>query len=244
MNKFRVSIIAVMTMAMVGILYGEGLTGDKVLEKVDSYRNFSDNGFSFDFVVSEVQGNDTLKSTMRVYVKGTLKALCKYIKPEGMKGKFVLMDRDSFWFFQLGMNAPTRISPRQMLMGQASSGDITRIIFSRIYSIESFSKTGRQYVLKLRAIPGRGATYEKMVLYVKKSNYQPVLARCYSRTGILLKTIYYTKFDIVQGRKLLTGFNIVNEMNHETSRIKLENFSTKTLPSRQFNKDTMRFLRP
>lgn len=211
---------------------------DQDLLKVDSYRMVEPSGFSFDFHLEEESKTKKSEYTMRVYVKDNSSnyAICKYLKPDKMKGRVILVDRKNFWYLDRGMKTPIRINSRQMLFGQASAGDITRIIFSDYYSLTSTTNEGEQLRLELKSIPKKGAVYSSIVLYVESGTYKPVFAECYAKSGKLLKNIEYTGFGIYKGNEVLTEMIISDADGRSVSRVSLLNFSSDKLDDRYFNK--------
>ena len=214
------------------------LDADMIIEKVDSFRIYSEDGFAFDMNVID---NEDESSLLRIYVNEYDESLCAYQGED--RGTYILLKDNSFWFYDSDMNSPIRLSERQLLVGQASSGDITRIVFAELYDITNSEETENEYILYLTAKSNEGATYDSIKLYVNKENLKPIKAECFSRTDIMLKTIYYKEFDKIDGRDLLTGFEIVNELSKESSYVNLSNFNEEKLPSNYFNKNYMRYLR-
>ena len=211
---------------------------DEELVMVDSYRLIEKDGFSFDFTLSEKNGDEASDYTMRVHVKDTTgeSAVCKYISPVKMKGRIVLVDGKKFWYLDQGMRSPIRISSRQMLFGQASAGDITRIVFYNFYSISEKTEADDLIVLKLKALPQKGAIYNSIHLYVEPETYKPVFAECFAKSGQLLKKIKYTDYGVYKGREVLTGMEISSADGNSINQIALLNFSSDKLDNRYFNK--------
>lgn len=211
---------------------------DENLLKVDSYRMFETTGFSFDFYLEESNGGEKSDYTMKVYVKDSSSdyAVCKYTSPEKMKGRVILVDGKNFWYLDRGMKSPIRISSRQMLFGQASAGDITRIIFSNYYNVISKSTVDQKLRLDLKSIKNKGAVYTRIVLFVEPHTFKPVMAECYAKSGKLLKKIEYTGFDMYKGKEVLSEMLISSTDGKSVSRVSLLNFSSDRLDDRYFNK--------
>lgn len=214
---------------------------EDILRHIDDLREFNKNGFVFDFIIEDLNDVNTEKSVMRVFVNNKSESIAMYTGSD--KGKYILLKDKSFWFFDNGMNSPIRISPRQLLLGQASTGDITRIIFTDLYTVDKMEKSDNEYIIHLTAIKGKGATYEKMILFVDKKSLIPIKAETYSKTMVLLKTIRYLEFKEIDGKTMLVKFEILNNNTNEKSLVRLDNFSIDTLPSHYYNKNFMRFLK-
>ncbi len=211
---------------------------DADLLKVDSYRMFETEGYSFDFHLEESDGNKDSEYTMKVYVKDSTSdfAVCKYLEPAKMKGRVILVDGKNFWYLDRGMKSPIRISSRQMLFGQASAGDITRIVFSNYYTVRSQTMVGQNIRFELKAIPNKGAVYNSMILIVEQNSFKPVRAECYAKSGKMLKKIEYTGFDLYKGKEILSEMLISDADGKSTNKVSLLNFSSEKLDDKYFNK--------
>lgn len=227
----------------------EELDKKRILKQVDEYRNFSDQGFIFDFEVKASNeqaasaGAEPEVSLLRIAIRDGNNALCKFIAPPKMTGQYLLMLDDSFWSYVKGMNAPIRIAKRQMLVGQVSTGDITRIIFSEMYEVGDIKIEADTLQLSLAALPGKGATYNKVLLLINKANSKPISAECYAETGIKLKTVRFTEYRPFNGKEILTRFEIFNELNKIKDEITLSNYTVQSLPAQYYNKNFLKFLK-
>jgi outer membrane lipoprotein-sorting protein len=217
--------------------------GATILARVDAYRAFSDTGFSFDFALSEEGGG---KSLMRVYLDSANRdnnSIAQYLEPRRYNRRVVLSLGHSFYIYDQGMMAPIRITPREMLFGQAAAGDITRISFTVSYSVEQIQRNGDQLVLHLKAKPDKDATYDLIELRVNAAAYKPLQAECKGASGTVIKLITYTQFERINGRELLTGFTITDSATGKVSTIGLGNFRQDTLPSSGFSVEALKNVR-
>ncbi|MGP1458745.1 MAG: outer membrane lipoprotein-sorting protein [Treponema sp.] len=232
-------IIAVFAFCLAGAeIFAENST---ILERIDAYRSFSANGFSFDYAVKEKDD----ESTMTVYVKSgdESSVITVYKKPAKLSGRRIFVENSLFWLFDSNMRAPIRISAQQMLSGQASAGDITNITFSKLYNIVSQTEQDGFTVLELEAKLKRNGNYQKIVLKTQGENYKPVSADLYASTGVKLKTINYDSYSISGGKEMLTSFSIANSLNNSVTKIEMSNFSEKTLPDRYFSREGIKNLK-
>lgn len=225
-----------------GLAAQTGLDGATILRKADAYREFSKSGFSFDFRVTESNGE---RSLMRVFLDsaGRDTSLVKYLEPRKYRRRVVLTVKNSFFVYDQGMMSPIRITPREMLFGQASAGDITRIAFSGMYSIESIAEGEGAYELRLKAMPDKGATYDLIDLTVASADCKPVRALCRASSGTLMKTITYDGFTAIGGRELLSSFTITDSANGDSCKVVLGNFSDATYPSSSFTVAAIKYVR-
>ncbi len=233
---FRLAIIFC-SLAM-SLAWAEAPDGDAILAKADGYRCFAEGGFSFDFWTEDAAGEVSL---MRVAVRmdGDESALVRYLEPVGQRGRAVLVRGNTFWLFEPGMKSALRISPRQILFGQASAGDVSRINYRTMYRVEKVAEEGGKAVLTLAAIAGAGATYDAVDL-VTDADWRPLEARCRGKSGTLMKTIRYEKYESIGGKTLLTEFSLTDEIHKEKQRVKLSRYSADLPPVSAFTVQALR----
>jgi outer membrane lipoprotein-sorting protein len=213
--------------------------GDAALRKADAFRAYNDSGFSYDFSSS---GDDGQTSLMRVSVRlrGEEAALVRYREPLKRRGQAVLVRGNAFWLYEPGMRNALRISPRQILFGQASAGDVSRISFLSMYSVTGRTESEGMLVYALKAKPGAGATYDLVDLSLT-ADFRPVKALCRGKSGTLMKTIRYEKYESIEGKVLLTEFVLVDEINKKSERMRLSNFSGSVPADADFSVQALRF---
>jgi len=214
------------------------------LAKIDQYRNFQAEGFSFQYAVNDPADPATPASVMRVYLKKADRnaVLCVYLSPADQQDRRILVQKNSFWLLDRSMRDPIRISARQMMFGQASAGDITRISYATTYQVEKSTSQGETVVLNLAALKDVEVSYPVIRLRIRSSDSRPIKAELFAATGTILKTIDYTDFQVFSGKTLLSGFTITNLLNRETSRVVLDKFSPATLADRYFSQGGMKVL--
>lgn len=238
MKSYRFASLAIFVLLLAPAML-PAQSEDPSLVKVDSFRAFNDSGFSYDF---STKADDGQTSLMRVSVrlKGDEAALVRYLEPSKQRGQSVLVRGNAFWLYEPGMKSALRISPRQILFGQASAGDISRISFRTMYSVVSRSETDGSSILSLKAKPGANATYDLVDLYVD-ANFRPVKAACKGRSGTLMKTIRYDAYERIADKELLTEFVLVDEINKKSERMKLSNFDPSIPPDADFSIQALSF---
>ncbi len=216
----------------------ESPDGEAILAKADAYRLFAEGGFSYDFWTEDAKGEVSL---MRVSVRldDEEAALVRYLEPVGHRGRAVLVRGNTFWFFEPGMKSALRISPRQILFGQASAGDVSRINYRTMYRVQKVAEEGGKTVLALAAKAGAGATYDAVDL-VTDADWRPLEARCRGSSGTLMKTIRYEKYESIGGKVLLTEFTLYDEIHKEKQRVKLSRYSADLPPVSAFSVQALR----
>jgi hypothetical protein len=210
----------------------------RALERIDSFRSFDEAGYSFDFSTQGSEGEGLMRVSVRL--SGEEAALVRYLEPAKHRGRIVLVRGNSFWLLDSGMKKPLRISPRQLLLGQAAAGDITRISYALMYEIVGRTEARDGFVFDLAARKDAEATYDRVALRTD-SSFRPIEAACRGRSGTLIKTIKYERYETVAGKELLTGFSIVDEASSEIERVRLSNFDRSVPPASAFAVQGLRF---
>lgn len=212
---------------------------DALLKKSETYRTLTEEGFSFDYGLKE--GDSTQAAAMRVFLKpgDPLTVAVKYLAPARYENRRILVGPGGFWLMDKGMNSPLRISPQQMLFGQAAAGDITRVSFSLQYTIVSGEEKADLITLTLEKKAEAEVPFPKVLLSLEKGSARPRIAEFYSLSGQLSKSIRYEKYDRMpehQGRELLTGFRIINELNKQETLVQLGRYAPVKLSEASFTR--------
>lgn len=179
-----------------------------IIERSDSVRN-PDKPFQMNTRLTEyVNGLERNEVILGIYSKideasGQFKNLVSYIEPPRDRGKTVLMDGTTMWFYDPSSKTSVRISPQQRLLGQASEGDVVTVNLARDYSakiVESEETINdadhlpkKCWHIDLSPI-NDSAIYGRVEYWVEKYSYRPVKGKFYSDSGRLLKIAYYHKY--------------------------------------------------
>ena len=86
----------------------------------------------------------------------------------------------------------TIYDPVSIVGGVFNNSDILRLDYSTEYTVESSGEEGDGYLLALKARSGSVA-YDHIEMVVDKKSVIPTEIRCYASSGILIKTLHYSK---------------------------------------------------
>lgn len=175
-------------------------SGEEILEKVDAIRA---PGTSFIFNLRITHGNDpaVAVSEFLVRVKDSQKSLVLYTSPPASRGRVLLMVQDNMWIYLPGAGNPIRISPQQQIMGGVSNADVARVVFSLDYRVETVEEHNEEELELLLTPKSRGAAYGKVLLWVEKRDCKPLKAEFFALSGLLLKTVFYKKYQDILGQE-------------------------------------------
>jgi outer membrane lipoprotein-sorting protein len=136
-----------------------------------------------------------------VYVKPGRRSLVLFKTASELGQKMLMLD-DKYWLMLPSSKRPLRITATQKLLGEASVGDIATMTWSEDYSGTIVGQESMQGVaatkLELRSAR-EGTTYDRIVLWVRADNFQPLQAELYLASGKLAKIARY-ELGQLQGR--------------------------------------------
>ncbi len=201
-----VSLIVAALLAGASSLYAG--SAEDVLAQVDARRYVPD--FSFVLQMTSLDGGHQVDSTtLWGFVKGEgaeNRSLVSFADPASVRGRKMLMDGNIVYLLFPKTTNPIRLSPLQVLLGQASNGDVVRTSFSRDYDVTSLTETDRDgapcYLFSLTVKESRKDTsYKTIRLWVEKATLHPVYAE-FSTSDTLLKKATYRDYRTVLGKDL------------------------------------------
>lgn len=138
------------------------------------------------------------------------------------RGQKYLSTPNGFWFYAPRTRQAIRMTPAQLLRGQASVGDISRVSLSEDYAAtvrpERDRRIGeaRVWTLDLTA-RSQLATYPRMTLFVEQGTNRPVQADLFVASGRQLKTIRFGAVETVSGRRIIRSITYVDGLDPSRS---------------------------
>jgi outer membrane lipoprotein-sorting protein len=180
----------------------------ELLERIDDRRSIPDMRFEIR-VTSFEDGKQKDYNRMWGFVKSSesddSRILLYFAEPASVKGRKMLMDGSIVYLLFPRTRNPIRLSPLQVLLGEASNGDVARTEFSKDYDVASLSEGELDgspcYLFKLEAKEAKkDSTYRSVSLWVEKSKERPVYAEFSAADGKLLKKAYYKDYGPAEGK--------------------------------------------
>lgn len=207
------SLMLVFAISSFSVYANPQLTQDEAAQMVanaDHYRQ----GYQAAKVVSEVAlyENNQLDKTRQyhVYTREDRESLVVF-KSQVEAGQKMLMLDDNYWLLMPKSRRPIRITPMQKLLGEASVGDISTLTWSDDYHAtlvdsEALAVNGQSLLthkLRLRSTT-KGASYDRIDLWLDASNDFPLRADLYLRSGKLAKQAYFTAEDTTRPKRVVS----------------------------------------
>jgi len=178
----------------------------ELLAQVDDRRRIDN--LTFVLQMTSFEGDRQVdRNTLWGFVKGVgseNKSLLSFADPASVKGRKMLMDGSVVYLLFPRTTNPIRLSPLQVLLGQASNGDVVRTSFSDDYDVASLSDADRNgtacYRFDLVIKKDRAeVSYRKVALWVEKDTLHPVYAE-FSTGDKLLKQAFYSDYRSALGK--------------------------------------------
>jgi len=215
----------------------------RVLEKADQIR-FPREAFEVDVSISSTTTTTGQPPDLRKYrilSKGNANTLVMITEPASERGQIMLMKDRDLWIFLPSVSQPVRLSLGQRLTGQVANGDLARSKFSGDYTPKILRNEvidgENHYVLELNAVD-RSITYNRVIYWVKQSNFRPYRAEFYSLSNRLLKTCRYENFQTLLGIMRPTRLVMEDALRKgEESVLDYSAMKLRDLPDKIFTKE-------
>ncbi|MGA2571797.1 MAG: outer membrane lipoprotein-sorting protein [Terracidiphilus sp.] len=169
--------------------------------------------------------------------KGTDKTYVEFLSARE-KGEHLLMLGDDMWVYLPDTSRPVRITPLERLSGDASNGDVARTNYAADYS-PAYVRTEKAgavqcYVLELTA-KRKGATYQRILYWVRVEDARPVKAEFYLTSGKHIKSATFDEYGLVGGQLLLRRLTLTDEVLHNShSVLEYSGAAQRALPDKLF----------
>src|SRR5664280_2415011 len=214
-----------------------GINAEALLKQSDTYRNGWPSFVTHVKITNYESGKSDEEKLYEVSQKGTDKTYVEFMSPRE-KGRHLLMLGDDMWVYLPDTSRPVRITPLERLSGDASNGDVARtnyaIDYSPVYVRTEKVGTEECHVLDLTA-KRKGATYQRILYWVRVSDARPVKAEFYLTSGKHIKSATFDEYAEFDGKQLLRKFTLYDEIRHNSHSI-LEYTGTvpRALPDKLF----------
>ena len=195
MRNLRAGILVALTMmASLAVLPvpGWALDGAAVLLQVD--RNLNPETYEMYRKLINIEPDGSKKEFVLYTIKkGQDKMVALFLSPASEKGRSTLRLEDNMWLYMPSVGKPLRITSLQSIVGGVfNNSDILRLDYSSEYDVESITEEGEQIHLNLKA-KSNTVAYDHLEMEVDKATLIPTEIRCFASSGILIKTLHYSK---------------------------------------------------
>jgi len=194
---------------------------DAILKRADTFRNGWPS-YVLHVRITNFEGDKSDEVKLyEVSQKGTEKTYVEFMSPRE-KGQHLLMLGDDMWVYLPDTSRPIRITPLERLSGDASNGDIARTNYAADYSPvfvrTEMVGTEQCNVLELTA-KRKGATYQRIIFWVRVEDARPVKAEFYLTSGKHIKSATFDEYASVGGKVQLRRMTLYDEIRHNSHSV-------------------------
>jgi outer membrane lipoprotein-sorting protein len=221
LRSFLLLIAVAFLIAWAAIGHAATPDAEALLKRSDTYRNGWP-AYSLRVKITNFEsGKSDEESLYEVSQKGTDKTYVEFMSPRD-KGRHLLMLGDDMWIYLPDTSRPVRITPLERLSGDASNGDIARTNYAVDYTAAYIrdEKVGSEncYVLDLTA-RRKGATYQRIVYWIRVDDARPVRAEFYLTSGKRIKSATFDEYAPAGGKMLLRRLTLYDEIRHDSHSV-------------------------
>ena len=166
--------------------------GDAILKKVD--RNLQPESYEmYRKLINVEPSGDRKEFVLYTVKKGKDKMVALFLDPPSEKGRSTLRDGDNMWLYIPNVGKPLRITSLQSVIGGVfNNSDILRLDYHQEYHVVSLDSSGKEYLLHLKA-NSNSVAYDSLKMWVDKAQLVPTKIEAYAASGLLIKTLHYSK---------------------------------------------------
>lgn len=245
---FSFVLLTIATFGVATDLMANEKSGTEILAIVDRIRTTTEPMvMDVRMIYHDEKDGSSDEQQLEIHTKDLDRSLILYTYPPRMKGQSVLMVDNNIWIYVKGTRQPIRISARQRMLGQASTGDLAKMTFSGDYHAETMgveSVDGTDCLKLALTATNKDATYDKAELWVTKDTYRPLKANLFALSGKLLKTITYGEYRETLGEMRPMRQRIDDAIiTGEYTELHYLEMRAEDTPNSNFNKDFLKHLK-
>ena len=188
------TIVRIVTLTLISLVpsWALALDGNEILARVD--RNMQPEAYEMYRKLINVEPDGTKKEFVLYSLKkGPSTAVALFLQPASDKGRTTLRQGENMWLYIPNVGKPIRITSMQSVVGgMFNNSDILRLDYRVEYTARGIEDQGDTYLLDLKANSGSVA-YDRLKMTVDKKNLLPSRIECYAVSGMLIKTLQYSK---------------------------------------------------
>lgn len=169
--------------------------------------------------------------------KGTDKSYVEFLSPRE-KGEHLLMLGDDMWVYLPDTSRPVRITPLERLSGDASNGDVARTNYAADYSpvyVRTEKAGGVECTVLELTAKRKGATYQRILYWLRVEDARPVKAEFYLTSGKHIKSATFDDYGLASGQMVLRRLTLYDEILHNShSVLEYSGATPRALPDKLF----------
>lgn len=147
-----------------------------------------------------IEPNGTQKEfVLYTLKKGRDKMAAMFLSPSSEKGRATLRLGDNMWLYIPNVGKPLRITSLQSVIGGIfNNSDILQLDYHIEYDAIRITDREDTYLLELKA-KTPAVAYDRLKMVVDKQTILPLTIECFTNSGMLIKTLRYSKIKSYEG---------------------------------------------
>src|SRR5262245_24450190 len=164
-------------------------------------------------MIAPRQDGTTRGYKMRVLKSEDDKARLWFFEPASANGQEMLRVEDNMWVYMPNLKRALRIASRESFQGgDFNNGDVLRVNYVKDYNpVLAPSGDDALYMLELTA-KTKDASYDRIKLWVSKSELMPVRSEYYAASGKLLRSATFSDVKTFRGHRRPAHIVMRNEL--------------------------------
>ncbi|MFC2168301.1 outer membrane lipoprotein-sorting protein [Acidobacteriota bacterium] len=230
----NILILSLSILLLTPSLFSQDLTGKNIIEKVNSLINVSSSYSKSKMTITTTSGQKRTFISDSWSKDNGEKNLVRYLEPTRIKGQAILMlnNADDIWMFNPRTQRVRKLAThakKQKMQGSDFSyedmggGDL----FIKDYSAERLADENKEgfdcYKLELIRKEDADISYSKLVLWVNKDNFVPVVIDYYDEDAPnrVLKTLIQSDIKVIDGLHTAMKFVMINRNDNTQTEMEM-----------------------
>ena len=222
-----------------------------LLAQSDAQRTIADLTFAVQATAyddTQVSDQSTLWGVLKLG-KDHNRVLMSFQAPASKRGQKFLVDGDAVYVLFEHTTNPIRVSPLEVLTGQASDGDVIRTFAADYDAVSmeqgSFEEKPALHFNLTAKVGGNTSSYKTVQLWIEPKSLRLVYAEFYAASGVLLKKAFYRDYQGILGKDFPTTIDIFagDDAKKHTKMVFLK-YGRKVLPDTAFRRTALSLWTP
>jgi outer membrane lipoprotein-sorting protein len=170
---------------------------------------------------------------MRVLKAGSEKLRIWFSEPAAVRGQEMLRQGENLWVYLPNLKKPTRLASRESFQGgDFNNADVLRVHYEADYKAQVLPKTSVPDAWELELVAKTGeAAYERIKLWMRKSDGMPVKGEYYASSGKMLRAAEFADVKSFGGFRRPARIVMKNMLNPKRwSEMLMSSFNPKVSP--------------
>lgn len=185
-------IIITFIITSINVISANSNRANKLLKRIDNNLSFNQ-VIAYKKIINIEPNRNRKEFILKFFKKDKTKVATLFLSPPSDKGRTSLRIEDNMWLYIPKAGRPIRITSLQSAIGGVfNNSDIMPLDFHVEYNAEKIVKKSNHLILYLKA-KTQAIAYDRLEMKVNRKTLLPLQVKCFSSTGILIKTLSYKR---------------------------------------------------